>query len=192
MVRQPAPEADPEPPPESSLSGTPVPAAPAAHQDFDVRPAAAREPDGSYELPAFGPVAGAALPRRKASMKLLQQGQTLLRAKNYRAALGRFEQVIGIDASNPFSHYFIARAHYFLDNYRESLSFLDVAESKLSSDNRWLVEVHVLRARNATAIGFHGQADTNYIRALSLDPHHKFALAQLTTIKTIADVRRKP
>ena len=175
---------------ETGPEGNPAPVQPAADPDMEVVRAAVGEPDASYELPSLGPVTGAALPQRKASMKLVQQGRTLLRAEKYKAGLGRFEQAIGIDASNPYSHYFVARAHYFLANYRESLSFLDVAESRLAADHRWLAEVHVLRARNATAIGFHGRADANYVSALSLVPHHAFALARLTTIDTLADTRQ--
>lgn len=149
-------------------------------------------PDGSYELPSLAAFDGTTMPRRKASVKLVQQGRDLLRTGDYRAALARFESAIGVDATNPYSHYFVARAHYLLENYRESLSFLDVAESRLAADDRWLAEIHVLRARNATALGFHGQADVNYIRALALHPRHAFALAQITTLGTPPSAGREP
>jgi len=125
-------------------------------------------------------------------MKLLQQGRALLQGETYKAALARFEQAVGIDTTNPYSHYFIARAHYFLENYRESLDFLDLAELRLAADVRWLAEVHVLRARNAAALGSQGQADINYVRALRLDPRHAFALAQLTAIDTVDDTSVLP
>ena len=196
------PEADPTGSPDTSPAresreGTlRVPATPAGPPttSLDDRLAGNRgdsaDPDGSYELPPFASFDGTTLPRRRASVKLVQQGQDLLRTKNYKAALSQFERAIGLDATNPYSHYFVARAHYFLDNHRQSLSFLDVAEQKLAADGRWLAEIHVLRARNATALGFHGQADINYIRALALDPRHGFALARLTTIKTLARTDR--
>ena len=185
-VRATAPETNPVPVPprEAPTNVAPSPADPGILADR----AAFDKPDGSYELPPLAPVAGAGLPRRRASMKLVQQGRVLLRNERYRAALGTFEQAIGIDATNPYSHYFIARAHFLLGNYRESLSFLEVSELKLA-DARWLAEIHVLRGRNATASGFHGRADKNYVRALSLNPHHPFALAQLTTIETLAGTR---
>ena len=187
-VRETAPAGNPEPAPprESSTEAAPV----AADPDIDADRVASDEPDGSYELPPLTPVAGVALPQRRASMKLVQQGRTLLRDERYKAALGTFEQAVGLEAANPYSHYFIARAHYLLGNYRQSLSFLEVAELKLGADARWLAEVLVLRGRNAAAIGFHGRADNNYVRALSLDPHHAFALTQLTTIETMGDARQ--
>ena len=191
-VRETAPAGNPEPAPprESSTEAAPVPTAPVADPDIDADRVASDEPDGSYELPPLSPVAGVAVPQRRASMKLVQQGRALLRDERYKAALGRFEQAVGLDAANPYSHYFIARAHYLLSNYRQSLSFLEVAELKLGADARWLAEVLVLRGRNAAAIGFHGRADNNYVRALSLDPHHAFALTQLTTIGTMGDARQ--
>ncbi len=144
------------------------------------------EPDGSYELPAVAGFDGNTLPRRRASMKLVQQGRELLRTENYRGALAQFERAIDLDATNPYSHYFVARAHYFLRDYRQSLDFLEVSEQRLAGDPPWLAEVHVLRARNATALGFHGRADVNYIRALTLIPGHRFALARITTISPLA------
>ncbi len=189
-IRQTAPRADAPAPPQPGRQANPVPAPTAPATDF--KAVAFEKPDGSYELPPLGAGAGSALPQRRASMNLVQQGRTLLQAETYKAALARFEQAVDIDFANPYSHYFIARAHYFLQNYRESLSFLDVAESRLAADARWLAEVHVLRARNAAAIGFHGQADVNYIRALRLDPGHAFALAQLTTIDTVGEAGKKP
>ena len=146
----------------------------------------------SYPLPELVAAAGAGLPQREASMKLIQQGQALLRAERNEAALARFEQAIRVDSSNPYSHYFVARAHYFLGNHRQSLNFLEVAESGLAVDDRWLAEVYVLRARNARTLGFHARADRDYVRALELQPHHNYALARLTTIETLPRPGRNP
>lgn len=186
--RRPPPQSAPTVPPANpQVRPRPAPATVETPAPTDLRAvrAAFEKPDGLYELPPLGPADGAVLPQRNASMKLLQQGRTLLQGVTYKAALARFEQAVGIDATNPYSHYFIARAHYFLENYRESLDFLDLAELRLAADARWLAEVHVLRARNAAALGFQGQADVNYVRALRLAPRHAFALAQLTAIDTV-------
>lgn len=191
--RLPAPSAPAVPPESPPVPSRPAPATAEtpAPTDLQAVRAAFDKPDGSYELPPLGPADGAVLPQRNASMKLLQQGRALLQGETYKAALARFEQAVGIDATNPYSHYFIARAHFLLENYRESLDFLDLAELRLAADVRWLAEVHVLRARNAAALGFQGQADVNYVRALRLDPRHAFALAQLIAIDTVDDTRRK-
>lgn len=192
--RPPAPSAPAVSPESPRVPPRPAPATVETPAPTDLRAvrAAFEKPDGSYELPPLGPADGPVLPQRNASTKLLQQGRELLQGETYKAALARFEQAVGIDATNPYSHYFIARAHYFLENYRESLDFLDLAELRLAADARWLAEVHVLRARNAAALGFQGQADVNYVRALRLDPRHAFALAQLTAIDTVDDTREKP
>ena len=143
-------------------------------------------PGGSYELPRLPEVADAAPPQRRASMKHVQQGRLLLRSGQYKQALATFERAIGLDSANPYTHYFVAQAHYSLGEHRQSLNFLEAAEPMLAADARWLAEIQVLRARNATALGFHGQADHHYLRALRIDPGHEFALARLTAIETAA------
>lgn len=172
----------------TALAPRQAPAAPSTGSDVPLE----RGTGDSYPLPDLAAVAGAGLPQREASMKLLQQGQALLRAERHEAALARFEQAIRVDSSNPYSHYFVARAHYFLGSHRESLNFLEVAESGLAVDDRWLAEVYVLRARNATALGFHARADLDYVRALEIQPFHGYALARLTTIEPLARARRNP
>lgn len=147
-------------------------------------------PEVSYELPRLPEAADAAPPQRTASMKLVQQGRLLLRNGQHKQALATFERAIGVDSANPYTHYFVAQAHYSLGEHRESLSFLDAAEPLLAANARWLAEIQVLRARNATALGFHGQADRHYLRALRLDPGHGFALARLTTVEPAAPTPR--
>ena len=142
--------------------------------------------DDGYALPPLSGIGGSALPhQRRASLKLVQQGLELLNTGEYKGALAHFERAIDIDATNPYSHYFVGRAHYFLENYRESLSFLEVAEERLTENNQWLAEILALRARNATALGFHGQADNNYIHALRLNPLHRLALAMISDIRPL-------
>ena len=70
------------------------------------------------------------------------------------------------------------------------MNFLDVAVAR-APDARWLAEVHVLRALNDAASGFLGRADVNYVRALTVNPGHAFALGRLTTIDTVDDARPK-
>ncbi|MDE0030146.1 MAG: hypothetical protein OXU42_12180 [Deltaproteobacteria bacterium] len=191
LVPRPEPEEgepDAPRPGTTALAPRPAPTAPATGADVQ----SDRDTGDAYPLPDLAALAGAGLPQREASMKLLQQGQALLRAERNEAALARFEQAIRVDSSNPYSHYFVARAHYFLGNHRESLNFLEVAELGLAVDDRWLAEVYVLRARNAGALGFHARADLDYVRALEIQPLHGYALARLTTIEPLARAGRNP
>ena len=183
-------EAEPDAPRPGTTAFAPPPA-PATPSTGSMVPAV-RDTRDSYRLPDLAAVTGAGLPQREASMKLLQQGRTLLRAESHEAALARFEQAIRVDSSNPYSHYFVARAHYFLGNYRESLNFLEVAESGLAVDDRWLAEIYVLRAQNNGALGFHARADRDYMRALELQPFHGYALARLTSIEPLTRAGRNP
>lgn len=190
-VPRPEPEEGEPDAPRPGTTALAPPQAPAAPSTGSHIPSD-RDTGDSYPLPDLAEVAGAGLPQREASMKLLQQGQALLRAERHEAALGRFEQAIRVDSSNPYSHYFVARAHYFLGNHRESLNFLEVAESALAVDDRWLAEVYVLRARNAGALGFHARADLDYVRALAIQPFHGYALTRLATIEPLVGAGRNP
>ena len=51
-----------------------------------------------------------------------------------RKALSRLEKTIVIDSTNPYGYFYLAKTHYRLGRYKESLSFLDVAESRLAEN----------------------------------------------------------
>lgn len=155
-----------------------------------VLPAEGEEKGG---LPLLAKITDKSTPQRAASLKLIDEGRKSLAAGEYRQALGAFERAIAVDSTNPYSHYFVARAHFFLGNHHESFNFLDVAESLLGWHKRWLAEIHVLRGRNAAAMGFLGRADSNYLEALDLNPYNRFALEKLTTIgATMAQATERP
>lgn len=138
-------------------------------------------------LPLIARVTEKTTPQRAASLRLIEEGRKFLESGEYKQALGSFERAIAVDATNPYSHYFVARAHFFLGNYAESLNFLDVAESLLGWHKRWLSEISVLKGRNAAAMGFLGRADTNFLEALALDPYNRFAIERLTVIDQPAE-----
>jgi len=143
-------------------------------------------------LPLLAKITPKTSPQRAASLKLVDEGRKALLAGEYKQALATFERAIAVDATNPYSHYFLARAHFFLGNHPESFNFLDVAESLLGWHKRWLAEIYVLKGRNATAMGFLGRADTNYLQALDFDPYNRFAFERLTTINTMREKTALP
>lgn len=146
---------------------------------------ARRNKRGAGTLPLLARITKKTSPQRAASLKLVDEGHKALEAGEYRQALGTFERSIAVDATNPYSHYFVARAHFFLGNYPVSFNFLDVAESLLGWHKLWLSEIYVLKGRNATGMGFFGRADTNYLRALRFDPYNRFAFERLANIEAI-------
>lgn len=122
-------------------------------------------------------------PRRAASLRLTEEGKRLLESREYGKALERLEKTMAIDSTNPYSYYYLARAHYHLTRYRESFNFLDVAESLLSEEPYWLAQVFALKGKNFQALGSFERADASYVHALKLDPSNQAAFTAMTRIR---------
>jgi hypothetical protein len=114
-------------------------------------------------------------PQRAASLRLTEEGRKLLDAGEAAKALTRLEKTIVIDSTNPYGYFYLAKAQYHLGRYRESLSFLDVAESRFSEDLFWLAEVHALRGENFRALGMVDKAEASYAQALRLNSGNRTA-----------------
>ena len=122
-------------------------------------------------------------PRRAASLRLTEEGRLLLNSGEYEKALQRFEKTIAVDATNPYSYYYLALAHHHLTHYQQSTNFLDVAESLLSEEAYWLARVFALKGKNLEALGSMGQADASYAQALQVDPNNQDAFEAITEIR---------
>lgn len=115
-------------------------------------------------------------PRRAASLRLTDEGRKLLDAGSPAKALNRLERTIVIDSTNPYGYFYLAKAQHQLGHYQESLNFLDVAESRLSSSDRfWLAEVYALRGENYRGLGLADKAQSNYLHSLSLNAGNRTA-----------------
>jgi hypothetical protein len=119
-------------------------------------------------------------PQRAASLRLAEEGRKLLDGGDASRALSRFERTIAIDSTNAYGYFYLAKAQYRLGRYRESLNFLDVAESRLSSEPFWLAEVHALRGENFRALGMTQKAEASYNQALRLNSGNRTAKEALS------------
>ncbi|HEY6367499.1 MAG TPA: hypothetical protein VI585_22195 [Candidatus Binatia bacterium] len=122
-------------------------------------------------------------PQRAASLRLTDEGKKLLEAGDAAKALSRLEKTIVIDSTNPYGYFYLAKSHYQLGRYKESLSFLDVAESRLSEEPFWLAEVHALRGENFRALGMTDKAEDSYAQALRLNSGNRTANDALTRLQ---------
>jgi tetratricopeptide (TPR) repeat protein len=122
-------------------------------------------------------------PQRAASLRLTEEGRKLLEAGDYAKALARLEKTISIDSTNPYGYYYLAKAHYHLSHYQESINFLDVAESLLSGQSYWLAEVLALKGENYRALGFPQKAGSSYSQALGLNPGNRVASEGLSRVR---------
>jgi tetratricopeptide (TPR) repeat protein len=122
-------------------------------------------------------------PRRAASLRLTEEGRKLLGSGHYQKALTRMEQALAIDSSNPYVYYFLGKAHFHLTKYRQSVEFLDVAESLLSSQAFWLGEVYNLKGKNYHELGMLEPAHRSYTAALRLNPKNREAAIALSRVQ---------
>jgi hypothetical protein len=115
-------------------------------------------------------------PQRAVSLRLTEEGRKLIDGGAAGKGLPRLEQSIAIDSTNPYGYFYLAKAHYKLGRYKESLNFLDVAESRLAGEGYWLAEVHALRGENFRALGMAERAEASYSRALGINPGNRTAV----------------
>ena len=122
-------------------------------------------------------------PQRAASLRLTEESRRLLDSGHYNRALTRLEKTLGVDSSNPYVYYYLAKAHFHLAQYRQSVEFLDVAESFLSSQPYWMGEVYSLKGKNFQALGLLERANSSYTAALRFNPKNQEASMGLNRVQ---------
>ena len=137
-------------------------------------------PDDSSLLAKITP---ATTPQRAASLRLTEEGRKLLDAGDPQKALTRLEKTIVIDSTNAYGYFYLAKAQNRLGRYKESLNFLDVAESRVSNEPFWLAEVHALRGENYRALGMARQAEASYAQALRLNSGNRTAADAMSRLQ---------
>lgn len=132
--------------------------------------------DDSSLLAKIGP---ATPPQRAASLRMSEEARKLLDSGDYARALSRLERAIAVDSTNAYGYFLLAKAQHGLTRYKESLNFLDVAESRLGAEPFWLAEVHALRGENFRALGMMERAEASYQKALGINSGNRTAAEAL-------------
>jgi tetratricopeptide (TPR) repeat protein len=122
-------------------------------------------------------------PQRAASLRLTEDGRKILDAGDPAKALTRLEKTIVIDSTNPYGYFYLAKAQYRMGRYRESLNFLDIAESRLGPEPFWLAEIHALRGDNFRAQGQLQRAEASYNQAIRLNSGNRSAADALARMQ---------
>jgi tetratricopeptide (TPR) repeat protein len=152
------------------------------------QPTAPPLPDDSSLLAKITP---GTTPQRAASLRLTEEGKKLLDAGEPAKALTRLEKTIVIDSTNPYGYFYLAKAQNRLGRYKESLNFLDVAESRLGSEPFWMAEVNALRGENFRALGQLQKAEASYGQALRLNSGNRTASEGLGRMQTDSQAASK-
>lgn len=152
------------------------------------QPTAPALPDDSSLL---AKITAGTTPQRAASLRLTEEGKKLLDAGEPAKALTRLEKTIVIDSTNPYGYFYLAKAQNRLGRYKESLNFLDVAESRLGSEPFWMAEVNALRGENFRALGQLQKAEASYGQALRLNSGNRTASEGLGRMQTDSQAASK-
>jgi tetratricopeptide (TPR) repeat protein len=123
-------------------------------------------------------------PQRAASLRLTEEGKKLLDSGDPTKALARLEKTIVIDSTNAYGYFYLAKAQYRLGRYRESLNFLDIAESRLGNEPFWLAEIHALRGENYRTLGQLQSAEASYQQAVRLNSGNRTAADGLLRLQS--------
>ncbi len=166
---------------------TPLPSAPSVSEpmrlETGVPELATRAPAVPDDSSLLAKITPSTPPQRAVSLRLAEEGKGLLETRDFPRALNRLERSIAIDSGNAYGYFYIAKAHYLMGRHKESLNFLDVAESRLSGEPFWLAEVHALRGENFRALGMFDRAEESYAKALTINSGNRTATEALSRRK---------
>jgi len=106
----------------------------------------------------------------------------LIDGGEYRRAISDLEKTLTLDATNPLVYFYLARAHYELSHFRESLDFLEVTESFMDERSVSPAEVLILQGANLQGLGRLDEARRSYEKALAIDPRNEKAINGLHSL----------
>jgi hypothetical protein len=169
----PAAKTSKEPPRQASVSETRT----------GTEPPSALPPPLADDSSLLAKITPATAPQRAASLRLTEEGRKILDAGDAGKALERLEKTIVIDSTNPYGYFYLGKAQYRMGRYRESLNFLDIAESRLGNEPYWLAEIHALRGDNYRAQGQLQRAEASYNQAIRLNSGNRTAADGLSRLQ---------
>ena len=127
-------------------------------------------------------------PQQAASLRLTEDGRKLIESGYNAKALTHLEKTLGIDSTNPYVYFYLAKAHFNLTHYSQSVDFLDVAEALLYSQPYWMAEVLSLKGENFQAMGLLKEANHSFAEALRLNPKNQKAAGGLNRVQRALEI----
>ena len=173
----------PQPPPGAKSGKEPARQASVSESRSGAETVPALLPPLADDSSLLAKITPATSPQRAASLRLTDEGRKILEAGDPAKALTRLEKTIVIDSTNPYGYFYLAKAQYQMGRYRDSLNFLDIAESRLGNEPFWLAEIHALRGDNYRAQGQLQRAEASYNQAIRLNSGNRTATEALTRMQ---------
>jgi hypothetical protein len=146
-------------------------------------PSPAQPPPLADDSSLLAKITTGTTPQRAASLRLTDEGRRILDAGDPAKALTRLEKTIVIDSTNGYGYFYLAKAQYRLGRHKESLNFLDIAESRIGAEPFWLSEIYALRGENFRALGQLQRAETSYNQAMRLNSGNRTAAEALARMQ---------
>ena len=127
-------------------------------------------------------------PQQAVSLRWTEDGRKLIESGHNTKALTHLEKTLAIDSNNPYVYFYLAKAHFNLAHYKQSVDFLDVAEARLDSQSYWMAEVFSLKGENFQAMGLLKEANHSYAEALRLNPKNQKAAVGLNHVQRAMEI----
>ncbi len=140
------------------------------------------------EASLIGKIDSRTPPQQAASLRLTEDGRKLIESGHNTKALSHLEKTLAIDSNNPYVYFYLAKAHFNLAHYRQSVDFLDVAEARLDSHSYWMAKVFSLKGENFQAMGLLKEANHSYAEALRLNPKNQKAAVGLNHVQRAMEI----
>ncbi|HLN86486.1 MAG TPA: tetratricopeptide repeat protein [Candidatus Limnocylindrales bacterium] len=173
----------PQPPPGAKPSKEPTRQASGSESRNSPESTPGLPPPLADDSSLLAKITPATSPQRAASLRLTEEGRKILDAGDPAKALTRLEKTIVIDSTNPYGYFYLAKAQYQMGRYRDSLNFLDIAESRLGNEPFWLAEIYALRGDNYRAQGQLQRAEASYNQAIRINSGNRTATEALTRLQ---------
>lgn len=90
--------------------------------------------------------ADAMTPKRQASLRLVERGQTLMEQGQKEQAAAAFRDAVTVDGTNGIAYYYLASAKAAQGEKALALGLLDKAEALMGADPEWMLKINDLRA----------------------------------------------
>ncbi len=135
------------------------------------------------EASLIGKIDSRTPPQQAVSLRWTEDGRKLIESGHNTKALTHLEKTLAIDSNNPYVYFYLAKAHFNLAHYKQSVDFLDVAETRLDSQPYWMAEVLSLKGENFQAMGLLKEANHSYAESLRLNPKNQQAAVGLNRVQ---------
>jgi tetratricopeptide (TPR) repeat protein len=110
-----------------------------------------------------------ARPRRKASLRLVQQGQKELIQNHMERAARSFSDALGIDSQNPFAYFYLGKTRFLSSRWQEAAELFGKANHFYENENFWKAEALAFQGESLEKLGQKNEARVFFEKAVNIE-----------------------